>query len=175
MSEDNGDERREGGLGTMPWFLSIPFTAVTMAVCLVVWIVSLSLLSRPLWGAHASGDLSFSMGLQLSALGAVLGVLSGISRSQAMGLAVSLRMDAELEERIGQRAEDRYIWAAVATPPGHRAMIAELLGIVAGTALGIAARSLTPVVLVFSSLSACEQAIYLRWLRRQAKRGQERE
>jgi hypothetical protein len=175
MREDNGDERREAGLGALPWFLATPFTAVTMAVCLVVWIVSLSLLSRPFWGARASGNLSFAIGLQLSALGAVLGILSGLSRSQAMRVAASLRMDAELRERIGERAEDRYIWAAVATPAGQRAMIAELLGVAAGTALSIAARSLTPVVLVFSSLSACEQAIYLRWLRQRAKQGQEQE
>lgn len=165
MTSEEPDSTGRVRRSDLPWYLSTGFTAGSMVVSLVIWALTVIVTKRPLWGLSSSAAVAFEMALHLSVLGGVLGILSGVSRAQAMQQAACLSVDDEPTEDIGSRREDRYVWATFGTCAGRRSVIAELVAIGAGAAIGIASHSLTPAIIVFTSFTTCEQAVYLWWLR----------
>ncbi|MFQ6133494.1 MAG: hypothetical protein ACE5R4_15735, partial [Armatimonadota bacterium] len=152
----------------LPWYMGTGFSAASgaigLGVCAGAWY----------FASQGPGEMSVRLCVQLTMLGAVLGLISGHLRSLA--LASLMPIDgatqrggdgSEAGAEVRAATEEACLLAMSGTAAGRGSLAMEALGLAAAIALGIAARSWTPPALVYGALTAAEQVTYLFWLRRQ--------
>jgi len=152
---DSQDQSGTRGIrrSELPWYLGGGFTvasaAAGLAVCAAAWYFAWQGSREPPWRVCA----------HLTLLGLLLGLVGGLLRSRALASVVPAVEPAPAEEAC--------LRALSTSAAGRGSLAAEVIGLLAAVALGVAARSWTPPALLYGALTAAEQLAYLSWLRRQ--------